>query len=145
MPDIREPHFSYPRSAVMFHRYATVLVGNALTCPHDSAADWAHISYQSVSADGDTFTHSFYLAAGIYSLNVLGVTGPLLGKIDWYLDNLLAVSGQDWYSAGWVLNVVQTTVVTVIGNGLHTLKGIVNGRNVASIDWYIQLTAMSLL
>ncbi len=88
----------------------------------------------------------FYLAAGAYTLNALGITSTDSGKIDWYIDNVLAVSGQDWYSAALTYNVVKTAAVTVVGNGQHTLKGVVNGKNAApSSDYIVRLTAIAFV
>jgi hypothetical protein len=144
MPDMSNPSVSYPKSAVMFHRYAKVLVGNALLVQHDADHDFAGYVYQNPGANGDTFACSFSLSPGTYTLNVLGITFNTTGKVDWYIDDVLVVSGQDWYSVGVVYAVVKTAAVTVIGHGRHTLKGVINGRNVASTGWLVVLTAISL-
>jgi len=134
----------YPLSALMFHRYATVVVGNALTISHDATMDFAHFANQLASANGDTFTHPFYIAAGSYTLKGLGATFNGGGKLDWYIDGVLNVSGLDYYTVGWVSNVVMTAPVTVYGKGQHVLMGKVNGRNGASGAWTIPLTAIYL-
>ena len=144
MPDISLPRLYYPKSATLFHRYATVVVGNVLVLSHDGAQDFSHHVSQSPNANGDTFTYPFCMAAGSYTLDVLGVKLNSCGKLDWYIDNVLAVAGQDWYAAGATYLIIFTTAVTVIGSGWHTLKGVVNGKNVASGGYRIALTAVSL-
>jgi hypothetical protein len=144
MPDMSNPSVSYPRSAVMFHRYAKVVVGVALIVGHIVGQDFACYVYQNLAGNGDTFTHQFSLAAGSYTLNVLGWLGPDRGKVDWYIDGVLAVSGQDWYAGGYTYNVVKTSAVTVASSGLHVLKGVVNGHTVPSTGYYIVLTSISL-
>lgn len=144
MPDIREPRFSYPKSAVMFHRYAWVLVGNPLTCAHSANPDFSYYAYQNAPANGDTFTHNFYLAAGVYALKVHGHTALDRAKIDWYIDGVLVVSGQDWWSGGTVWNAIIVDSVLVSYSGPHVLKGITNGCNVGSTGWGIWLTTISL-
>jgi hypothetical protein len=144
MPPITPVRLDFPLMAFAFQRYAAVVAGGVLTLVHDAAQDFAYYVYQATHANGDTFTHVIYLAAGSYTLNALGITKSTYGKLDWYIDNVLAVSGQDWYSAGDVYNVVKTAAVTVVGSGQHTLKGVVNGHNGASGGYYISLTAIAL-
>ncbi|MDD5091043.1 MAG: hypothetical protein PHQ23_09005, partial [Candidatus Wallbacteria bacterium] len=96
-------------------------------------------TYQNPCANGDSFKHDFYLAAGNYNFTVLGYNSTNRGKIDWYIDDVLKVSGQDWYGGG-VMNIMMTSALTVDASGLHTLKGVVNGKNAASSSYYIVWT-----
>jgi len=144
MPDIREPVFAYPKSAVMFPCHAKVIVGNPLSNVHTIALDFALRWYQNPPANGDTLQYNFYLAGGSYTLKVHGETESVCGRIDWYIDNVKVVSLQDWYSAGAVSNVIQTADVTVLGNGKHTLRSVINGKNPASTGFYIQLASIAL-
>jgi hypothetical protein len=130
---------------VIFHRYALVIVGNALTLTHHASQDFSHYAYQSVAANGDTFSHQFYLASGVYTLNLHGLKVSDSGKIDWYIDNLQVVSGQDWYGAGTTYNHIKTAAVTVKGHGRHVLKGVVNGLTAPSTGYAIKLTAISFV
>jgi hypothetical protein len=129
----------------MFHRYAKVTVGNALLIAHQALADFAHYANQNPGANGDRFTHQFFLAAGAYTLNVLGPTFSDAGKVDWYIDGLLAVAGQDWYSGATVQNVVKTAAVAVASSGQHVLLGVINGHNGASAGYYLYLTAIAFV
>jgi len=132
-----------PLQATLWHDESVVTVGNALlSVVSGSGQRYATLSYQNVAADGDTFTQDFTLKAGNYTLYALGFTNANSGKIDWYVDGVLQSSGQDWYSAGNVFNVIKTSSVTVVGNGIHELKGVVNGKNVASGGYFIQFTKM---
>lgn len=125
-----------PKRATMWHDEATVLTGNLMAASIDTTAIYNGTYLQTPSANGDSFSHSFFLQAGTYQLSVLGKTGTALAKIDWYVDNVIQASltGQDWYSASSVPNVVKNGSVTVIGDGYHVLKGVVNGRNVANVS-----------
>jgi hypothetical protein len=134
-----------PLSAVMFHRYAVRVVGFAFSITHDALQDFAHYAWQSAAVNGDTFTHAFFCAAGAYTLNLLGVTMNASGKVDWYIDDVLVVAGQDWYSVGAVYNVVKTAAVAVASSGQHVLRGVVNGQNVASGGYRLYLTAIALV
>jgi hypothetical protein len=133
----------YPRTATIFHRYATVLVGNALVTFHNTNHDFLHYAHQTPPANGDSFIHRFYLAGGAHTLNVVGRTQNSAGRLDWYIDGVKVVSLQDWHSVGTVYNVVKTAIVPVVGNGRHTLTAVVNGKNVASINYYIQLYSIA--
>ena len=145
MPAITPLLLYYPKSAVMWHRYATVVVGNPISISHVTSQDFTHTIHQAVADNGDKFRHSCYLGGGGYTLNVLGFTMNSGGKLDWYIDNVLAVSGQDWYSGAPTSNVIKTAGVTVVGSGPHTIMGVVNGKNVLSISYDIYLTAIALV
>lgn len=135
----------YPKTAVIFARYGTVTVGNAYTLLHNAAQDFAHRAIQVPPADGDSFTHPFYLAAGSYTMKVMGYEGVGRGRIDWYIDGVKVISLQDWYAAVDANNIIKSASVTVVGNGRHTLTCIVNGKNGASAEYYIDLTTIALV
>lgn len=135
-----------PTRATMWHDSSLVTVGNAISVVNQPSQNYGTYSVQSTAADGDTFTQSFLLAAGTYTLKVLGYTDNNRGKIDWYIDDTIVVSGQDWYSANGTLNVFkQDGSISVVGNGRHVLKGVVNGKNGSSSGYYICLTNVVLI
>lgn len=80
--------------------------------------------------NGDEYTFSAWLKAGIYTIYVFGVKNNAAGKADFYIDDVLVGSGQDWYSSSAVNNTTQTvTGVVVPTNGYHVLKIKVNGTS----------------
>jgi hypothetical protein len=95
---------------------------------------------ESSHANADSFTLGVFLAAGSYTMSVLGLAYTSRGKLDWYIDDVAVVTGQDWYDAGLTANVTKTATVAVATDGMHTLKGIVNGKNAESTDYYYVLT-----
>jgi hypothetical protein len=132
----------YPQRATMWHDEAIVLVGNPLffNNPYPEQ-NYNYVVYQDSSADGDSFSQSFMLVAGIYDFYVLGILDTVCGILDWYIDDVLAVGSQDWYDADYTPNVIRPASVTITGNGRHTLKAIVNGKNPSADDgWRIYLT-----
>jgi hypothetical protein len=133
-----------PRRATLWHQASTVLTGNGITAYVSVNQRYFMYAIQIPAADGDSFSHSFFLRGGTFDLNVLGITGPVCGIVDWYLDGVLVVTGQDWYSAGYTYNVVKTDSITVIGDGYHVLTGVINGKNGLSTDYYLQLTKIYL-
>jgi hypothetical protein len=130
----------FPHRATLWPDEALVLAGNALTVANQSTQKYAIDVYQSPPANGDSFSLSFFLAAGTYTMYVLGQTNSDHGKIDWYIDNVVAISGQDWYNGSAQTNITKSGSVTVIGNGYHVLKGTVNGKNGSSSNYYIERT-----
>jgi hypothetical protein len=133
----------YPTRATFFADEIQVTVGSALHSPnHDSNQSYALIQRQTApAANGDTFTHSFMLAAGTYTFVVVGYTDLNRCILDWYIDNVSIVTGQDWYSASGVYNVVKSNgSITVTGDGRHVLKGVVNGKNASSSGFFYTLT-----
>lgn len=89
------------------------------------------------AANGDTYTFSFVLAAGTYTLTVNGRTTIDSGIVDYYLDDVLISSSEDWYSLLTVENVSKTQSVTIAVGGRHTLKTIVNGTTGTDYRWLI--------
>jgi hypothetical protein len=96
--------------------------------------------YQYPSANGDAGEISVLLDSGSYDFAVSGATQFNLGKLDWYIDGSLAISGQDWYSATNIDAVTKANTITISTAGRHTVKWVVNGKNNSSSDYYIMLT-----
>lgn len=134
----------YPQRAVMWHEEVNIVSGNALgveSWSYDVNQDYIYCPLQHPDANGDTFTQSFMIAAGTYDLYILGAGDSNNGLVDWYVDDVLIASGQDWYTAGPTYNIVKTvTDVVITGNGRHVLKGIINGKNVSSTEYYLPLS-----
>lgn len=94
--------------------------------------------------DGNVFLFYFYLTAAAYKVRVLGATYLDRPKVDYYLDDVLVESGQDWYTAGAVVNVEKSFSLTVGAAGLHALKMVVNGKNAASSNYYLAITYIDI-
>lgn len=122
-----------PKRASMMHDEATVTTGNALAYSISATSFFNGTVFQSASANGDTFTHSFWLLAGTYTFSALGSKAASAAKIDWSFDGSVLVSGQDWYNATTVIDTVLTASVTITGDGYHVLKGTINGRNASNV------------
>lgn len=132
-----------PTRATMWHDESTILVGSALLHNVSAFQIFNFIDYQNPPANGDTFTQSFFVRAGIYNFSILGITYNNNGLIDWFLDGNRIITGQDWYSAAGTFNVVKTlTGLSVPFDGKHVLRASINGKNVASSNYFAQLTKM---
>jgi len=81
-----------------------------------------------------------HLEEGNYTLSIRGMKYSFNGIMSWYLDGVMIASGQDWYSAALVYNVVFTASLAVPRGGLHTLACLVNDQNPASGGYYAFLT-----
>jgi hypothetical protein len=129
------PEFDMPRRATMWHEDSLVLTGNALAYANVSTEPYCGYFYQSVAANGDTWTQGCYLAADSYTLRVCGRTHAYGGKLDVYLDGVLIASGMDWYTvtAGYVVKTIANVVVAF--SGWHVVQGVINGRNGSSSGW----------
>lgn len=130
----------YPTRATLWHQDALVTVGNAITSTMQSLQGYGFWSGIRPAANGDTFTQSVFLRAGLYTFSVLGIADTDKGLHDWYLDNVLFVLGQDWYAAATTRNVIKTVTVTVPNDGYHVLKCVVNGKNAGSTGYTNSLT-----
>ena len=130
-----------PKRATMWHDEATVTAGNALARLVVDTHAYNVVSYQSASANGDTFTHGFQVGEGTYTLTVLGRHLTNAGRVDWYVDDVLVASAQDWYAGSAAPNITKTVADIVIAEGgWHVLKGVVNGKNGSSSGYNLQLT-----
>ncbi len=99
---------------------------------------WA---FQSASANGDTFTHGFMVAEGTYTLYILGRHHTSAGRVDWYIDDVLIASAQDWYAGSTAPNITKTvSSITISEGGWHVLKGTINGKNASSSGYDMYLT-----
>lgn len=131
---------TYPLAAEMFLELATVTAGNAMEIEIDTAQAYNHDYLQNTAADGDTYTIPFFLAAGTYTLAVLGRTSTNRGKQDLYVDNVL-VGTLDWYNAITQWNILKTIgSVAVATDGQHVLKSVVNGKNGSSTNFFLTIT-----
>ena len=137
----------YPKHVTFWHDEATVLSGGSLlrstlADPPYSAGNsfYNTISYQNPPADGDSFEQSFLAAAGDYNFRALGANNSVHGKIDWYIDDVPFLTGQDWYNGTMQANIVKSTTVTIATSGAHTLKGVVNDKNALSGAYAMALT-----
>ena len=130
-----------PKRATMWHDEATVITGNALARLVVDTHAYNVVRYQKASADGDTFTHGFQVGEGTYTLTVLGRHLTSAGRVDWYVDDVLVASAQDWYAGSAAPNIEKSVAAIVIAEGgWHVLKGVVNGKNGSSSGYDLQLT-----
>lgn len=134
---------NFPERATMWHDESTVLKGNDFAITFDANQEYAVYNYQNPPANTDSFTNSFFLKAGTYSFFVLGITDANRGIVDWYVDDIRIVSQQDWYSAALTYNVLMAmNGISIPTDGYHILKGIVNGNNAASTNYFMTLTKL---
>lgn len=131
-----------PSRAVMWHDESIVLTGVAFSKVVSATQLYAMRVFQNPAANGDSFTNGFYLKGGTYTFVVLGESRADSPLIDWYVDNVKVVSLQDWYAASTNSNIEKTASVTVVGDGYHVLKGVVNGKNGSSTNYFVVLTKM---
>lgn len=135
----------YPIRATMWMDEALATAGASIAATVETAQSFCFFVAQSVAANGDAFTSSFLIKAGSYTLYVLGQTNTNRGIIDWQIDGVAAITGQDWYSGAEVKNVTKSGAVTVTGSGRHKLTGTVNGKNGSSSAYGYRLTKMWLV
>lgn len=105
-----------------------------------TVARYATYSSQAVDANGDYVTCSLILKAGTYNMHALGVTTSGSGIIDWTLDGVSVVAGQDWYAGSFIVHQVDSAGITVVGDGYHVLRGTINGKNGSSSGFLFSLT-----
>jgi hypothetical protein len=132
----------YPKTATMWHDEMGVKWGGAKVQSFPGADQrYKSQTFQSPQANGDSWFNYFWCRAGVYNLHLLGSTSNNRAKLDLAIDDETIVTGQDWYSAGDVANVIHTvSEVEIPDDGQHILQAVVNGRHASSTGWYIVLT-----
>lgn len=145
--DVCEEETVYPTHATMFHDESSVLTGGDLVRFSPASSPYLipdhyynFAAYQNTANEGDSFTQPFVLAAGDYSFGVLGLHNNVNGMVDWYVDDTLIVTAQDWYATGPEANIVKVNTVTISPSGLHTIKGVLSDTNEFSIAFGLPLT-----
>jgi hypothetical protein len=96
------------------------------------------LSYNTSAANannGDYFIfNDIYLKSGTYTIDIVGAETTSSGNLDWYVDNVKVISNQDWYGTTNPNNRTSTGV-SIVGDGVHSLKAVVNGKNGSSGDY----------
>ena len=135
----------YPQRATIWHDESTALTGAPIASYYWASQNYMIRSLQNPGANGDSFSNSFLIKQGTYSIYFLGDTSNDRGILDWSIDGTNIVSSQDWYSSGQTYNVIKTSSnIIITTSGYHVLKGVVNGKNVLSSAYYIDLTKIWL-
>ena len=142
---------AYPPFAEIFadRIIQTVGTGFSVTVPSTSQLMPYFYYYVSSAANanaGDTYEAGFWIAAGTYKINTLGVTFNSFGKVDYYIDGVSVSTGQDWYSSSATFGVEKTiTGIAVPTNGYHVLKIVVNDKNASSGDYRFGVTKITFI
>jgi hypothetical protein len=139
----------FPSSATVFVYEGLVTSGSITNLTSVSVNTSLPFNFYAVpggtSGDGDELTFTRLLKAGTYTFLTYGLKLSSRGKLDWYIDGSTFITGQDWYAASSALGTFSATGITVVGDGLHTIKCKVNGKNASSTNYLISLTFFSLV
>jgi hypothetical protein len=139
----------FPRTAILFASQIVKVTGSwTLTLVPDTSQILGFVYRQDSAANannGDSYDIGVWLAAGTYTMTILGSTTNNMGKLEWYVDGELNAAAQDWYSAALTANVIKTGTLTVLGDGYHVLTGKTNGKNASSSDYLFRWTALYIV
>ncbi len=126
--------------SVMCDEIIPTVTGTFTSVP-DSLMKFCLINFTSPGTNGDYFDlPSILLAVGTYTVSVLGQTTTDRGILAWELDGIDQGVLQDWYSASLVRNAILTFTLTVLTDGIHTLRGIITGHNASSSGYVFAIT-----
>lgn len=129
----------YPTRATMWHDESLTLSGTTLSQIMATGLIYYFYCLQNPCANGNSFSNSFLLASGTYTFDIWGFADNNRGKIDWYVDDVLIVSGQDWASGSFK----SVSSISIVGNGRHVLKGVINGSTTG--NYYMCLTKFAFI
>jgi hypothetical protein len=129
----------FPTRATIFSDEANVVAGNSVV-KGVGAGRWSCYEYQDPPANGDSRSWGVFLADGTYNFTVLSYDDANYGKVDWYIDGTLVVTGEDHYlgSGTWSVEHPHTGIY-IAGSGFHVVKSVVNGKNASSSNYYFTL------
>jgi len=94
--------------------------------------------------DGDSLIFDVPLASGSYLFSVVGTKFATRGKIDWYIDGVQFISGQDWYNASSQNNHQYTASVVCSYSGVHEIKYIQNGHHASATGSGVSITLFQI-
>ncbi len=136
------PSTAFPKRASCFID-ETILSSGSWSWNVNGSSNLAGIWFDSALANGVSFTHSVFLAAGTYSFFAAGI-GEIDGvKLDWTIDGNSIVSGQDWYKSTTTPSLINPVPggtdglpisVTLATSGVHKIVCTVNGRNASNVS-----------
>lgn len=132
----------YPtRSTLFADEFIYALSGSAVTAIDATHRYGFYTNNAAAPANGDSFSVSFLLKAGTYTLKVLGQTASDQGIIDFALDGGSVAASQDWYAGSGAANVEKSSgSIVVSGSGRHKLTGTINGKHASSSSYAFRLT-----
>ena len=131
----------FPKQTTLLFDEFVVEVGNSKQTNLQSNQFYNFFSFQNPAALNDQSSRQFFLAAGNYTLNILGTSSTNRGISQILIDEV--VQGTlDWYAAKNTQNVIKTLTVTVPSDGTHKLTCKASGKNVASTDYFLVLTKL---
>lgn len=130
---------SAPNEARMFHDEAEVTAGNAKLLTMNAAQAYGHAYVQHPSAIAQVTQNRFSLAAGNYTLTLLGTKGSVSGIHDVVIDGVVQGSF-DQYASSDQFNQLFTFAVTILTDGDHLIEFVTTGKNASASFYYCALT-----
>lgn len=147
---IGESAIVYPLSALMPIGLAVPIVGDAIIPVTVTGNILGGVWRHTTTSDLNSFDVSCLLQSGSYTLYLVGVTFSSYGKSDIYYrheddtDFTLLAAGDDWYSAGSVVNVVKSHAITISKSGRIVFRVVINGKNASSSSYILSLAYIAL-
>ena len=123
--------------ATMWHDETKVVSGGSLVIALATSYYYNMIVSQSPGGLADSFSQTFTIQAGTYTMYVMGYAGPSRGQVTWSIDGVTQ-GVQDWYNASGG-ETISTLAVTIVGNSVHTLLGTITGKNASSSGYLLPL------
>ena len=94
-------------------------------------------------ANNDQVNFPFALGKGTYEVSMIYPTANNRGKLDIALDGNIIINQLDQYSAISTFNVIHRESAVVIRHPTQTISFKVNGKNAASVDYYVNFSLIS--
>jgi len=127
---------SYPVTATMWPDEATVIAGTASINIVSTVLPYTEYTEFPSPGIGDWLSWKFFLAAGSYTLYVIGITGSPYGQVQVLIDSVIQSGVLDWYANPGSVNVILSLGITVSTSGVHQLDLKVSGKNASSSNYY---------
>lgn len=100
--------------------------------------------FNSSGADLDNITYNVYLAAGTYTLRLLGAQYTSSGIVDIDIDAAEVGSVDQYASSNTPNHIYTVTNISIAASGAHTIKVRVDGKNASSSGYRAALGAICL-
>jgi len=144
---VPEDTFGYAGIATLWHTFATVITGGAISRTVDTAQMFASIVGQLTPANGDSRYQNVFLKPGDYKVTLLGLKQSASGQLYMFLTNEDTTYQEDvfntleFYAAATTRNFYATADITLTEPVQRCYFQIV-GKNASSSGYGVNITAV---
>lgn len=132
------------RSSMWADEFYYITTDNLKQINTNNSQLYFSFTHQVTPGNGDEITSSFNAAAGNYEMVFFGLQDADAAIVDFAIDDVVVEAGVDLYAVAPVFNFEHSFNITIAVAGNHKFSMVVNGKNVASSNFYVKCTKVYL-